>query len=44
MCNLYGTVDRQTLRTRFFVDAGERTWDAQVAPLGDASGNVELAD
>lgn len=34
MCNLYGTVDRQTLCTRFFADAGERTWDAQVAPLG----------
>lgn len=34
MCNLYGSVDRQTLRTRFFADAGDAVWDAQVAPLG----------
>ena len=34
MCNLYGTVDRQTLRTQFFADPGDREWDAQVAPLG----------
>lgn len=34
MCNLYGSVDRQTLRTQFFTDPGEQGWDAQVAPLG----------
>jgi len=34
MCNLYGTVDRQTLRTQFFAHPGNGEWDAVVAPLG----------
>jgi putative SOS response-associated peptidase YedK len=34
MCNLYGTVDRQTLRTQFFADPGDVKWDPLVAPLG----------
>ena len=33
MCNLYGTVDRQTLRSQFSADAGDAQWDTQVAPL-----------
>jgi putative SOS response-associated peptidase YedK len=34
MCNLYGTVDRQTLRTQFFADPGDVMWDPLVSPLG----------
>lgn len=33
MCNLYGTVDRQTLRSQFSADAGDARWDNQVTPL-----------
>ena len=33
MCNLYGTVDAQTLRTRLFVGLPSQPWDMTVAPL-----------
>ena len=33
MCNLYGTVDAQTLRTQLFVGLPSQPWDMIVAPL-----------
>lgn len=33
MCNLYGTVDAQTLRTQLFVGIPSQPWDLIVAPL-----------
>ena len=34
MCNLYGSVDADTLRTQLFKGLDGLTWDHTVAPLG----------
>lgn len=34
MCNLYGSVDADTLRTQLFKGLDGLTWDRTVTPLG----------